>query len=57
MKQIKMTFHIGTLNHKNNKVCDPDPLICRKSRQTRINFFFAPPAKTGKKADCAVWPA
>ncbi|EPF2244857.1 hypothetical protein ACSP9K_003257 [Citrobacter werkmanii] len=54
-------FHIGTLNHKNNKVCDPDPLLYReitdkhedKFRQLRAILRKNPQ----KKADSAVLPA
>jgi hypothetical protein len=57
MKQIKMSmFHIGTLNHKNNEVCDPDPLIYHQIPTHTISLSQLPThcQKTGKKADSAV---
>ena len=58
MKQIKTEYHIGTLIHKNDKVCDPDPLICHQISDTdESHFLFYPLTcqKTGKKkADSAV---
>ena len=33
-------FHIGTLNHKKYKVCDPDPFICHQISGTDESYFL-----------------
>ena len=45
-------FHIGTLNHKKYKVCDPDPFIYHQISGTdESHFLFYPLTcqNTGKK--------
>ncbi|MCU6195755.1 hypothetical protein KWI12_02695 [Citrobacter cronae] len=54
-------FHIGTLNHKNNKVCDPDPFLYREITDQHEDQFPQLRAtlrkNPQKKAGRAVWPA